>query len=357
MTDASTVQEPQTYEALLDDMRRKLHRLMPDVEIRAKAEVAHQVNALKRKLHAVILGHNYMEPALYCSVPDYVGDSLQLSRISAESNADIILFCGVKFMAETAKILNPERMVLLPSMEAGCSLAEGINANDILGLKKRFPGAPVVSYVNTYAETKAVSDFCCTSGNAEAVVKHLFDNGHKHVIFVPDEFLARNTARELGVPFVQGWLPGAENELRPDTPAVIGWRARCEVHELFTADDVDAVKRQFPEAVTIAHPECKPEVIEKVDIAGSTKKMVDYVRASDAKQVMLFTECSMGDNLAAENPDKEMIRLCSHQCPHMAVITLENTLESLQKLQYQIELPSEIISKARLPIDRMLAIS
>jgi len=169
--------------------------------------------------------------------------------------------------------------------------------------------------------------------------------------------VAHNTARELGLAFIQGWIPGSEKELRADTPAVIGWGAHCEVHELFEPEHVDAVKQQFPEAVTIAHPECKPEVIAKVDISGSTKKMVDVVKASDAKQFMLFTECSMGDNLAAENPDKEMIRMCSHQCPHMALITLEDTLEALQKLQYQIELPEAILRDARVPIDNMLAIS
>jgi quinolinate synthase len=338
-------------------MREKLHRLVPDVEIQAKAQLAFEINTLKRQLNAVILGHNYMEPALYCSVPDYAGDSLQLSRISAESDADIIVFCGVKFMAETAKILNPDRTVLIPNREAGCSLAEGINADDVRELKKRFSGAPVVTYVNTYAETKAVSDYCCTSGNAEAVLRHLMDKGHKHIIFVPDEFLAHNTAHELGIAFVEGWVPGSEKNLSPDTPAVIGWKAHCEVHELFGAEDVDAVKKQFPEAVTLAHPECKPEVIEKVDVTGSTKRMVDYVRSSDAKQFMLFTECSMGDNLAAENPDKEMIRLCSHQCPHMAMITLEDTLAALENIQYKIELPEEVIAKAKAPIDRMLAIS
>ena len=357
MPNTSAVQKPQTYEELLDSMRTKLHRLVPDVEIQVKAELAHEINRLKREMNAVILGHNYMEPALYCSVPDHVGDSLQLARISAESEADIIVFCGVKFMAETAKILNPSRMVLIPNLEAGCSLAEGINAGDIEGLKQRFPGAPVVTYVNSYAETKAVSDYCCTSGNAEAVVRHLLGKGHKHVIFVPDEFLAHNTAKELGLRFVEGWVPGAEAGLDPDEPAVIGWRAHCEVHELFGPEDVDAVKKQFPEAVTIAHPECKPEVIAKVDVTGSTKKMAEYVKNADARQFMLFTECSMGDNLAAENPDKEMIRLCSHQCPHMALITLEDTLAALEKRQYQLELPRDIIEKAKVSIDRMLAIS
>jgi len=357
MTTPRATRHTQAFEDLLESMRAKLHRLIPDVEIQAKAQLAFEINRLKRELNAIILGHNYMEPALYCSVPDNVGDSLQLSRVSAQSEADIIVFCGVKFMAETAKILNPNRMVLLPNLEAGCSLAEGITADDVRALKERFPGAPVVSYVNTHAETKAVSDYCCTSGNADAVVRYLLNKGHKHIIFVPDEFLAHNTARELGLAFIQGWIPGSEKELRADTPAVIGWGAHCEVHELFEPEHVDAVKQQFPEAVTIAHPECKPEVIAKVDISGSTKKMVDVVKASDAKQFMLFTECSMGDNLAAENPDKEMIRMCSHQCPHMALITLEDTLEALQKLQYQIELPEAILRDARVPIDNMLAIS
>ncbi|HOD49975.1 MAG TPA: quinolinate synthase NadA [Candidatus Hydrogenedentes bacterium] len=357
MTRIFAAQDTQTFEELLEAMRVKLRRLIPDVEIRAKARLAFEINTLKRRLNAIILGHNYMEPALYCSVPDNVGDSLQLARFSAQSNADIIVFCGVKFMAETAKILNPDRMVLIPSLEAGCSLAEGISGDDVKALKRRFPGAPVVSYVNTHAETKAASDYCCTSGNSEAVLRYLLDKGHKHIIFVPDEFLARNTARELGVAFIEGWIPGTEKDLRADTPAVIGWGAHCEVHELFEAEDVDAVKRQFPEAITIAHPECKPGVIEKVDVTGSTKKMVDYVQASHANQFMLFTECSMADNLAAENPDKEMIRLCSHQCPHMALITLEQTLASLQNLQYQVELPEEIIRNAKAPIDNMLAIS
>ncbi len=357
MTNTYATQEAQTFESLLEAMRGKLCRILPDVEIQAKAQLAFEINRLKRQLNAVILGHNYMEPALYCSVPDYVGDSLQLSRASAGSDADIILFCGVRFMAETAKILNPDRIVLIPNLEAGCSLAEGISAADVRTLKERFPGAPVVSYVNTHAETKAVSDYCCTSGNSEAVMQYLLDKGHPHIIFVPDEFLAHNTARELGIAFVKGWIPGSEKGLSPDTLAIIGWGAHCEVHELFEAEHVDEVKRQFPEAVTIAHPECKPEVIEKVDVTGSTKKMVDFVQASDAKQFMLFTECSMGDNLAAENPDKEMIRLCSHQCPHMALITLEDTLAALQNLQYRIELPPEVIRNARAPIDNMLAIS
>ncbi len=343
-----------TMEDMLERMRSRLDGIVPDVELQIKAELAIEINRLKAEKNAVILGHNYMEPALFCSVPDFVGDSLQLSRVSADTDADIILFCGVLFMAETAKVLSPQKTVLIPTEKAGCSLAEGISADDVRALKERFPEAPVVSYVNTYAETKAVSDYCCTSGNSTAVARHLLEEGHRKIIFLPDEFLGRNTARELGIGFVEGWeedvtTDGSKHEL-------IGWKARCEVHELFTPEDVDTVRRQFPEAIIIAHPECPPEVIEKCDISGSTKVMVDYVRDSDAKQFMLMTECSMGDNLAAEHPDKEMVRLCSHQCPHMALITLEDTLASLRNETCKVELPEEIIEAARTPIDRMLSI-
>lgn len=349
-------EEPPVQDQMYEYLRSKLHGILPDFEIRLKAELAHQINVLKRERNAVILGHNYMEPALYLSVPDYTGDSLELSRISTQVSADIIVFCGVLFMAETAKILNPDKTVLIPVQKAGCSLAEGVSAEDIRGLRERFPDCPVVSYVNTYAETKAESDYCCTSGNAEAVVRHIMDSGHKQVIFLPDEFLARNTAHELGVAFIPGWEADAPERAHAAEHAVIGWKARCEVHELFTVEDVEAARKQFPDTLIIAHPECAPEVIERVDISGSTKKMVEYVRASEAKRFLLLTECSMGDNIAAENPDKEMLRLCSHRCPHMALITLEKTLEALQKTEYAVELPEDIIRRARQPIDRMLAI-
>lgn len=350
------IQDAGSVSETAERMRARLAGIVPEVEIALKAELAYEVNRLKRERNAVILGHNYMEPALYHSVPDYTGDSLELSRISAQTDARIIVFCGVQFMAETAKVLNPEKTVLIPAEKAGCSLAEGITVEDVRRLRERFPGAPVVSYVNTYADVKAESDYCCTSGNAEAVVRHLFDTGHPIVIFVPDEYLAWNTANELGARFVRGWEPDAERVLYAGGPAVIGWRARCEVHELFTAEDVLSVRRQFPDAVLLAHPECSPEVIRLVDVSGSTKKMVDYVRNSPAKRFMLFTECSMGDNIAAENRDKEMIRLCSHTCPYMKMITLQDTIEALRHIQYRIELPAEIIRRARVPIDRMLAI-
>ncbi|GMU93382.1 MAG: quinolinate synthase [Candidatus Hydrogenedentota bacterium] len=347
------VQDAPTRQETLERMRAKLANIVPDVELQLKADYAHRINLLKRELNAVILGHNYMEPALFHSVPDYVGDSLELSRISAETDADIIVFCGVQFMAETAKILNPEKTVLIPSTKAGCSLASGITVKDVHGLKARFPDAVVVSYVNTYADVKAVSDYCCTSGNATAVVRYLLEKGHNHILFLPDEYLAHNTAKEVGIPFLRASQAGAEN--LPER-CILGWDARCEVHELFTVEDVDTVRAQFPDVVIVAHPEVSPEVLAKCDASGSTKQMVEYVRKTAANRYLLLTECSMGDNIAAENPDKEMLRLCSHRCPHMAQITLEDTLESLEKLQYKIELPEHIIRDARKPIDRMLEI-
>jgi len=341
-------------------MKTRLAGIVPESEIAAKAELAFQINQVKRRRNAVILGHNYMEPALFHSVPDYVGDSLELSRISAEAEADIIVFCGVQFMAETAKILNPSKMVLIPAEKAGCSLAEGISAEDVKRIRAIYPGAPVVTYVNTYADVKAESDYCCTSGNAGAVIKHLLGKGHDRIIFLPDEFLAHNTARELGLQFV---LPPEDLDstqtnvgIEPGKPAVIGWRARCEVHELYTVEDVKNSRKQFPGVVILAHPECSPEVIELVDKAGSTKQMVEYVENVDAERYLLLTEVSMGDNLAAEFPHRKMVRACSRECKHMKIVTLEDTLEALEKLQFQVELPEEIIKRARLPIDRMLEI-
>ncbi|MEK7795260.1 MAG: quinolinate synthase, partial [Candidatus Hydrogenedentota bacterium] len=246
-------------------MAARLGKLVPEVELRYKAELVLEINRLKRERGAIILGHNYMEPALYHSVPDYVGDSLELSRISTETDADIIVFCGVQFMAETAKVLNPEKTVLIPSEKAGCSLASGISAQDVVNLKDMFPGAPVVTYVNTYADVKAESDYCCTSGNATAVVRYLLEQGHERIIFLPDEYLARYTARENGIGFA---FPPLFKGQTPDIPSgrtIIGWRARCEVHEKFEVEDVRRVREQFPDVAVLAHPECSPEVIAAVD--------------------------------------------------------------------------------------------
>jgi quinolinate synthase len=224
-------------------------------------------------------------------------------------------------------------------------------------LRERFAGITVVSYVNTYATVKAESDYCCTSGNADKVLKHLIENGHKRIAFLPDEYLARNTARELGIRY----FPATDSDedyaaLPADEPIVIGWKSRCEVHELFTVADVENIRKQYPDAVILAHPECSPEVIEKVDISGSTKLMVDYVRDVDAPCYALLTECSMGDNLAAEFPNRNMVRSCSLHCKHMNTITLEDTLRGLRELKYQVHLDPELITRARVSIDRMIAI-
>jgi quinolinate synthase len=352
--------EAATAEETLQRMRAKLTGIVPDFEIVLKADLAFRINRIKRERRAVILGHNYMEPALYHSVPDYVGDSLELSRISAQTDAEIIVFCGVLFMAETAKVLNPEKTVLIPAEKAGCSLAEGITVEDVRKLRAVYPGAPVVTYVNTYAAVKAESDYCCTSGNAMAVVRHLFDLGRPYVIFLPDEYLARNTANVLKVAYIAppDPLDGApENAgLTPGGRGIIGWRSRCEVHELYTVQDVENARKQFPAVVILAHPECSPEVVAKVDLTGSTKQMIDYIRAVDAPRYLLLTECTMADNIAAEFPHREMVRACSLRCKHMNLITLDQTLAALENLQYKVDLPEDIITKARLPIDRMLTI-
>jgi len=354
------IQEAATEDETLERMRAKLAGIVPEAELALKAERAFAINQLKRERNAVILGHNYMEPALFHSVPDYVGDSLQLSRLCVDTEADIIVFCGVLFMAETAKILNPAKTVLIPAEKAGCSLAEGITAEDVRKLKRVYPGAPVVTYVNTYAETKAESDCCCTSGNAGAVVRHFLDQGHDRILFLPDEFLARNTANELGVAFAlppESLDDAPENAgVTPGTPTVIGWRVHCEVHELFTVDDVRNARKQFPDVVILAHPECPPDVIDLCDVSGSTKAMVDYIRDVDAPRYLLLTECAMGENLAAEYHNREMVRVCNRRCEHMNAITLEDTLEALQKTQYQVELPADLIRRAHAPIRRMIEV-
>lgn len=349
MPTVTEVQE--TYQ----EMQKKLRDVVPDFELRYKAEIVCEINRLKTERRAVILGHNYMEPALYHTVPDFTGDSLELSRKAAETRKDPIVFCGVRFMAETAKILNPEKTVLLPSMKAGCSLAASITAEDVRQLKKRFPGVPVVTYINTYADVKAESDVCCTSGNAAAVVESL---GKDTVIFLPDEYLAKNVAKETGkhiiFPTGQPISQGRQDELLDY--ALIGWHGKCEVHDKFTVQDIEDVREQFPDVVILAHPECSPEVVAASDFSGSTSAMTRFVENTQAPRYLLLTECSMGDNIAADNPDKEMLRLCSVRCPHMNQITLEDTLNSLRYSQYVIDVPPEIIARAKKAVERMLTI-
>ncbi len=346
--------EKSPVDQMYEELSRKLKHIVPDIELRYKADLAVRINSLKAQRNAVILGHNYMEPALYHSITDIRGDSLELSRAVTKVNKGIIVFCGVRFMAETAKILNPSKTVLFPGRKGGCSLADGITADDVRALKHMFPGVPVVAYVNTHADVKAESDICCTSGNASRVVESLKADT---VIFIPDEYLAQNVARETKKHIIFPTLG-----TKPQTSTLldyqmIGWRARCEVHDKFTIEDVYAVRKQFPDVVILAHPECKPEVIDLVDFCGSTSSMIRFVETTKAPRYLLLTECSMGDNVAAANPEKEMLRLCSVRCPHMNEITLEDTLHSLENLQQVIEIPERIRKKAYKSVERMLHIS
>jgi quinolinate synthase len=345
-----------TFEKTYEVMRQKLDRIVPEIELKYKSELAYEINRLKKERGAVILGHNYMEPALYISVPDIVGDSLELARAAAETPADLIVFCGVKFMAETAKMLSPEKMVLLPAEKAGCSLAESITAEDVRNLREKYPGIPIVTYINTYADVKAETDICCTSGNASKVVQSLDSDV---VIFLPDEYLAKNVARETGKKIIiPSKEPKSESEMNEGelTYELIGWHGKCEVHEQFKVEDIENARKQFPDVVVLSHPECSPEVVEASDFSGSTSRMIKYVQEASAQRYLLLTECSMGDNIIAENPDKEMVRLCRIRCPHMNEITLEDTLTALKKDQYQIEVPEEIRIRAKKSIDRMLMI-
>ncbi len=357
------------YEALA----RKLHNVALDVELRIKAELAAQINRLKKERNAVILGHNYMEAALFHSIPDFVGDSLYLSRMAAKTDKDVIVFCGVEFMAETAKILSPDKTVLLPAEKAGCSLAASITGEDVRRLKAQYPGVPVVTYVNTYADVKAETDVCCTSGNAVAVVNSLDSD---RVIFIPDEYLARNVAQETGKQII---IPRDMDRDSPDgdlsepqtvdaetghpiipleTEAfdLIGWHGRCEVHEKFSVQDIENVRRQYPDVSIVAHPECSPEVVAASDFTGSTTSMIRYVEETEAPRFLLLTECSMGDNIIGANPDKEMLRLCAVRCPHMSQITMEDTLAALEKMQYEISVPEEILARAARSVQRMVEI-
>ncbi|HJW82671.1 MAG TPA: quinolinate synthase NadA [Anaerolineae bacterium] len=339
---------------MLAGMQATLGQVVPEFELPRKARLAAEINRLKRERNAVILGHNYMEPALFNTIPDFVGDSLELCRQAARTHADIIVFCGVKFMAETAKVLNPTKTVLLPSLKAGCSLAASITGDDVRQLRERFPGVPVVSYVNTYADVKAESDICCTSGNAVAVVESL---GADTVIFLPDEYLARNVAHETGkrIIFPTRNPSGLQDPTGLDVQ-MVGWHGRCEVHDKFSVDDILNVRRQYPDVVILSHPECSPEVVAASDFSGSTSRMIQFVQKTHAPQYLVLTECSMGDNIAAANPDKDMLRLCSVRCPHMNQITLEDTLESLQENQFVIDLPQDIIERASRAVERMIGI-
>jgi quinolinate synthase len=341
-----------------DQMYQKLKKMLgdivPDVELRYKAELAVEINRLKVERNAIILGHNYMEPVLYNSITDFKGDSLELSRKAAQTDKDIIIFCGVEFMAETAKILNPNKIVLLPAVKAGCSLAASITADDVRALKQRYPGVPVVTYVNTYADVKAESDICCTSGNAVAVVNSLDADT---IIFLPDEFLARNVARETGKKIIFPYPIDPQGSSHDEHDfQMVGWKGRCEVHEKYTVDDIRNIREQFPDVLILTHPECSPEVVAASDYSGSTSSMVKYIEKTFAPRYLLLTECSMGDNIQAAHPEKNMLRLCSVRCPHMNQITIENVLDSLRNTRKIIEVPEDIRVRAVKAVERMLTI-
>lgn len=331
---------------LLAEMHKRLARILPAFEIEAKAELVAEINHLKHEKNAVILGHNYMEAALYTFVADIRGDSLALCRQAQLSTCEIILFCGVYFMAETAKILNPSRKVLIPSLQAGCSLAASITADDVRTLREHYPDVPIVTYINTYAEVKAEADVCCTSSNAARIINDL---NSETVIFIPDEYLARNVAQETGKRVIFPYKHAGKNTL-------VAWHGKCEVHELFSVDDIEAVKRQLPTTQVLAHPECSPEVVAAADFSGSTSQMADYVRAND-QPFLLLTECSMADNVIAENPHRQenILRLCSVRCPHMNQITLEQTRDALLYERYQVAIDEPLRQRAARSIERMLA--
>ena len=311
----------------------RVSRVIPALEWPVHAPYVAAINQLKRERNAVILAHNYQTPEIYHCVADIVGDSLALAQRAAETDADVIVMAGVHFMAETAKLLNPDKIVLMPDMEAGCSLAESITGDDVRLLREAYPGVPVVTYVNTSADVKAESDVCCTSGNAVKVVESL---GVDRVLFLPDEYLAKYVATQTKV-------------------EIISWRGHCEVHEQFSGDEIRRYRQGHENLVVIAHPECPPDVLEAADFAGSTAQMIDYVRSRRPGKVLMVTECSMSDNIAAEIRDVEFVRPCN-LCPHMKRITLANIYASLESLQPRVEIDPRIADRARLAVERMLAV-
>jgi quinolinate synthase len=311
----------------------KIKASIPRFEWEMHAPPIVEINRLKAERNAVILGHNYMVPEIFHGISDYTGDSLGLSKQAKAADADIIVFCGVHFMAETAKILNPSRTVLIPDLDAGCSLSESITAEDVRLLRERYPGVPIVTYMNTPAAIKAESDICCTSANAVSVVESL---GTDDVIFLPDEYLARNVATQTDV-------------------NVIAWHGRCVVHEQFTVEEIRAYREQFPGIEVIAHPECSPEVCEESDFVGSTTGMIGYLDRARSSHVIMVTECSMSDNVQEAHPNLEFVKPCT-LCPHMKKISLEKTLESLQKTQHEIHVPEDIRVRALRAVERMIEI-
>ncbi|GLS32820.1 quinolinate synthetase [Mesorhizobium albiziae] len=311
----------------------RVRRVIPPIEWPAFADDIDAILDLKQQRNAVILAHNYQTPEIFHCVADIVGDSLALARKAMSVDADVIVLAGVHFMAETAKLLNPQKTVLIPDLGAGCSLADSITAEDIRLLRQRYPRVPVVTYVNTSAAVKAESDICCTSGNAKAVVESL---GVPRVIMLPDEYLAQNIAAQTAV-------------------EIIAWKGHCEVHERFTPADIRQLREDHPGVTVLAHPECPPEVVAEADFSGSTAAMSDYVGQQKPSRVVLMTECSMSDNVAVEHAEVEFIRPCN-LCPHMKRITLANIRTALEQNRHVVTIDPEIAGHARLAVERMLAV-
>jgi quinolinate synthase len=318
-------------------IHEKVRSVIPDLEWPVFAPYIAAINELKRQRNAVVIAHNYQTPEIFHGVADFVGDSLAMAQQGAKTDAGVIVLAGVHFMAETAKILSPEKTVLIPDPRAGCSLAASITAEDIRLLRQRYPGVPVVTYVNTSAAVKAESDICCTSANAVAVVESL---GVDRVIFLPDEFLGKYVASQTQV-------------------QIILWKGHCEVHERFTGQELReyraAHSAQGEGIQILAHPECPPEVLAEADFVGSTAAMIRHVDLARPRRVVLITECSMSDNVAVEFPDVEFVRPCN-LCPHMKRITLPKILHSLQAMEFQVEVDPEVAARARLAVERMLAV-
>ena len=312
---------------------QKISKVVPEIEWASHAPYIHEINKLKKEKNAVILAHNYQTPEIYHGVSDFAADSLALAIEASKTSADIIVMAGVHFMAETAKLMSPNKKVLLPDLNAGCSLSSSITGEDVRKLKKQYPGVPVVSYVNTSAEVKAETDVCCTSANAVKIVKSL---GVEKVIFLPDNYLAQYVASQTDV-------------------EIISWKGICMVHDQFNDQEIHEIRKNNPEIKIIAHPECPPDVIKASDFAGSTSGMIKYVKDNQPKKVMMVTECSMSDNIQVENPNVEFIRPCN-LCPHMKKITLPKILDCLKNETGEIVMDKETIIKAKTSVEKMAAI-
>src|SRR5690348_12571741 len=332
MTVLQTVSATSRATLPLSEIYQRVERHIPPFEWPILADDIAAIFELKKERNAVVLAHNYQTPDIFHTVADIVGDSLALAREAARTDADVIVLAGVHFMAETAKLLNPEKTVLIPDLEAGCSLAASITAEDVRLMRARHPGVPIVSYVNTSAAVKAESDICCTSGNARKIIEAL---GAPKVIMLPDEYLARNIAAQTKV-------------------EIIAWKGHCEVHERFTPEDIRELRASHPGITVLAHPECPPEVVAECDFAGSTAAMADYVGRERPPRVVLLTECSMSDNVALQYPDLEFVRPCN-LCPHMKRITLPKIRHSLEAMTHEVTVDPAIAERARRTVERMLA--